>query len=178
MRRTILAFVFPFAIWPIAAFAADARIVRDGVTFSIGMRDTEGVTAFYAARGLSKLMLDAIGQTCFVGVGIHNNRNDTLWLDLDNWRFIDKTGREVKRITRPEWDTRWDRIKAPYAGRAAFDWTQLPENRDLQPSEPVGGNVAVIAPNSEFGLVARFRTGDGNVLEFTVPGLSCKEARP
>lgn len=167
-----------FLLLPIVTQAADTRINRHGMVFSVGMRNTEGVTAFYAARGLPKPMLDTIAQTCFVGVGILNERNDTLWLELANWRFIDQSGREVKRITRPEWDARWDRMNAPYAGRASFDWTQLPESRDLQPSEPVGGNVAVIAPNGEFSLIARFRTGSGEVLEITVPGLHCKEGGP
>lgn len=148
------------------------------MVFSIGMRNAEGVTAFYAARGFPKAMLDAIAQTCFVGIGIHNERKDTLWLELANWRFTDNAGREVKRIARPQWDARWERMNAPHASRAAFDWTQLPEARDLQPGEPVGGNVAVLAPDGAFKLNARFRTGSGEVIELTVPGLRCSEAKP
>lgn len=163
---------------PFATHAADARIKRDGIVLSIGLRNSEGVTAFYAARGFPQTMLEKIGQTCFVGAGIHNERTDTLWLELANWRFTDDTGREVKRITRPEWDALWDTMNAPYASRATFDWTQLPESRDLQPGEPVGGNVAVVAPKGEFSLNARFRTGGGELIEIQVPGLRCTEAKP
>ncbi|NWG87098.1 MAG: hypothetical protein HXY26_06235 [Hydrogenophilaceae bacterium] len=174
MRLLLCLFMF----LPLASQAADARIARDGMVMSIGMRNSEGVTAFYAARGFSKEMLEVIGQSCFVGVGIYNERRDTLWLELANWRFTDAAGREVKRITRPEWDARWDKMNAPFAARAAFDWTQLPESRDLQPGEPVGGNVAVVAPAGEFSLAARFRAGNGEVIEVTVPGLRCQEAKP
>ncbi len=160
------------------AQAADSRIARDGVVFSIGVRNSEGVTAFYAARGFPQPMLDAIGQTCFVGAGIHNERRDTLWLTLTDWRFSDAAGREVKRITRAEWDDRWTRMQAPYAARATFDWTQLPESRDLQPGEPVGGNIALVSPGGEFSLTARFRTAGGEVLEIAVPGLRCEGAKP
>lgn len=175
MRRLIALLLF----LPLAAQAADARIARDGVVFSIGMRHAEGVTAFYAARGFPQTMLSAIGQSCFVGVGIHNERRDTLWLELANWRFTDAAGREVRRISRPEWDARWEKMNAPHASRTTFDWTQLPESRDLQPGEPVGGNVAVATPVGEFNLAARFRTGSGEVIEITVPGLRCPdEAKP
>lgn len=168
-----------FLLLPVAASAADARITRAGMTMSIGLRNAEGVTAFYAARGFPQDMLAVIGRTCFVGVGLHNERRDTLWLELAEWRFTDAAGREVKRITRPEWDARWEAMQAPHAARATFDWTQLPESRDLQPGEPVGGNVAVLPPAGEFRLDARFRTGSGEWIEVTVPGLRCPtEARP
>lgn len=161
------------------AQAADTRIERDGVVFSIGPRNAQGVTAFYAARGFSQEMLAAIGRTCFVGVGIRNERRDTLWLELAEWRFAEPDGREVRRIARPEWDARWQAMDAPHAARATFDWTQLPESRDLQPGEPVGGNVALMPPAGEFALKARFRTGGGKLIEIGVPGLRCPaEARP
>lgn len=163
---------------PFPAQAARERFTQDGVVFSITVRNIEGVTAFYAARGFPKAMLDAIAQTCFVGVGIHNERKDTLWLEMSNWRFTDSAGREVKRITRPEWDARWERMHAPYAARATFDWTQLPESRDLQPGEPVGGNVAITPPDDEFSLSARFRTGNNETIQVTVPGLRCTGIKP
>lgn len=160
---------------PLAAQAAGERFTRDGVEFSIAVRNADGIRAFYAARGFPRAMVEAIAQTCLVGVGIHNERSDTLWLELANWRFTDAEGREVKRISRQAWDARWEKMNAPLAARATFDWTQLPERRDLQPGEPVGGNVAVEAPSGEFRLTARFRTGSGEVLEIQMPGLRCPQ---
>jgi hypothetical protein len=158
---------------PLLAQAAGERLTLAGVEFHISVRDPEGIKAFYAARGFPKEMVTAIARTCLVGVVIQNQRDDTLWLELDNWHFSEPGGREVARVTRPEWDALWERLHAPLAARATFDWTQLPERRDLQPGEPVGGNVAVHAPAGDFMLTARFRTGSGADVELQVPGLHC-----
>jgi hypothetical protein len=160
--------------------AAGERFTAHGAEFSISVRPAEGTAAFYAARGFPKDMVAAIATACLVGVGILNGREDVLWLELKNWRFTDTQGQEVKRITRPAWDARWEAMNAPLAARATFDWPQLPESRDLQPGEPVAGNVAVETPAGEFSLTAGFRTGNGEQFEVRVPGLRCKpmEARP
>lgn len=165
---------------PLAANAAADRFTAHGAEFSIAVRPVEGTMAFYAARGFPRDMVRAIAGTCFVGVGIRNEREDVLWLELEHWRFSDAAGREVKRITRPEWDARWEGLGAPLAARATFDWTQLPESRDLQPGEPVGGNVALETPGGEFALTALFRTGTGETFQIQAPGLRCKPegARP
>jgi hypothetical protein len=165
---------------PLATQAAGERFTRNGAEFSISVRAPEGTTAFYTARGFPPDMVTAIAQACLVGVGIRNEGDDVLWLELDNWHFTDVAGQEVPRITRPEWDARWEAMHAPQSARATFDWTQLPESRDLQPGEPVGGNVAVHAPVGDFSLTARFRTGNGETFEIQVPGLRCKpmEAKP
>ena len=165
---------------PLNVHAAGGGFTHRGVEFRIAVQNPEGAKAFYSARGFPREMVEAIAQVCLVGAGIRNERSDTLGLELAHWHFIDATGQEVKRITRPEWDARWDAMNAPLAARATFDWTQLPETRDLQPGEPVGGNVAVEAPGREFSLAARFRTGSGEVLEIKVPGLRCagEEVKP
>jgi len=167
-------------VTPLSLQAAGNRFSAQGVDFNIAVRAPEGTSAFYAARGFPKAMVDAIAQACLVGVGIHNKRDDVLWLELDSWRFTDTAGHDVPRITRPAWDARWAAMDAPLAARATFDWTQLPESRDLQPGEPVGGNVAVEAPAGEFTLKASFRTGKGEIIPIEVPGLRCKalEAKP
>jgi hypothetical protein len=158
---------------PIAALAAELRILREGVELRVSPRTPEQITAFYSARGFPPEAVQIIARACFLGVGIHDQRPDTLGLELSNWRFTDAAGHEVRRITRPEWDARWQALDVPLAARSTFGWTQLPESRDLQPGEPVGGNVAVEPPAGEFSLSARFRTGSGEVLEITVPGLRC-----
>ena len=62
------------------------------------------------------------------------------------------------------------------ANRATFGWTQLPEVRDLRPSEPVGGNVALLPPPGRFRLEARFATGvhkQGKEIVVILDDLSC-----
>ncbi len=163
---------------PFAAPAADQRLHVDGIEFSIGPRPPEGIRAFYLARGFPRVAVDAIASTCLLGVGIRNTRPDTLWLELANWRFTDGAGREVRRITRPDWETRWQALDVPPAARATFGWTQLPEVRDLQPDEPVGGNVAIEPVAGEIVLAARFRTGSGPLIEIRVAGLRCPDTGP
>jgi hypothetical protein len=160
-------------IWPLLAHAAADRIVRDGVEMRVSPRTPDQTTAFYSVRGFPPKAVEDIAQACFLGVMIHNRRSDSLLLELDNWRFTDAAGHEVKRITRPQWNARWQALDVPLAARATFGWTQLPESRDLLPDEAVGGNVPVEPPSGEFTLSARFRTGSGGEVDITVPDLSC-----
>ena len=162
--------------WPLFSFAADTRIVRDGLSFYLSARTPEQTDAFYSARGLPQPAVQAIAQTCFLTVGLHNRSADIVWLDLAQWRFADASGREIMRISLPEWAARWQKMGVPLAAQATFGWTQLPETRDMQPDEDVGGNVPLIPPPGEFTLVARFptgATGKGKPIIISVPGLTC-----
>ncbi len=162
--------------WAPLAFAADTRITREGLDFFISVRTPEQTSAFYAARGLPPAAVQAIAKSCFLTVGLHNRRTDTLWLDLTMWRMADASGREIARISQPEWTARWNALKVPLAAQATFGWTQLPETRDMQPDESVGGNIPIVPPPGTFTLTARFRTGaqgTGKPVEISVPGLSC-----
>lgn len=158
------------------AGGAQAAAPARELGFSISVRTPEQVTAFYSARGFPDQAVRALVNSCLLTVGMHNNRPDVVWLELANWRFTDAQGREVRRITRRDWEARWEQLQVPPASRATFGWTQLPESRDLQPGEPVGGNVAVLPPTGPFTLEARFRTGqrkDGPVLRVHIPDLRC-----
>lgn len=157
-------------------FAADARLAREGVELFVSARTPEQIVAFYSARGLPPAALQEIAKACFLTVGLHNKRKETLWLEPAQWRFIDADGKAVARITRAEWTARWKALQVPLAGQSTFGWTQLPESRDLYPDETVGGNLTVVPPGGNFSLIARFRTGadgQGQVIELTVPGISC-----
>jgi hypothetical protein len=133
--------------------------LHDGVSFRIAPGRPDAVAAFYEARGFPPPAIRALRESCFLSVVIRNQRSDVVWLELDRWRFIDDTGRAVERLARPYWDARWDRLGLPATNRATFGWTQLPEQRDLRPDEPVGGNVLVTPPPGRFRLEARFATG-------------------
>jgi hypothetical protein len=159
-------------------FAAETRITREGVDFYISARTAEQTSAFYSARGLPLTAVQEISKACFLTVGLHNRRTDTLWLDLSAWRLTDAKGLAVARISRPEWTARWNALQVPLAAQSTFGWTQLPETRDMQPDESVGGNVPIVPPTGKFTLTAHFRTGangTGQPLEIKVPGLSCTQ---
>lgn len=162
--------------WAPFSLAADTRITRDGLDFYISARTPEQTNAFYSARGLPLNAVQEIAKTCFLTVGLHNRGTDTVWLNLSNWRFTDASGRELKRISLEEWRARLSALQAPLAAQATFGWTQLPETRDMQPDETVGGNVPVVPSPGTFTLKARFPTGaagTGKPIEISVPGLSC-----
>ena len=157
------------------AHASDEAAV-DGIVFSISSRTPDQLVAFYSARGFPANALQYLTRRCFLTIGIRNRRQDVVWLELTKWRFIDAQGREVQRIRRNDWDQRWKEINLPKPARAAFGWTQLPESRDLQPDEPIGGNVALLPPQGSFTLQANFRIGhakNGRVVSVRVPDLTC-----
>lgn len=159
-----------------AGRAADPDHRAEGLSLSLTVRAPDQLLAFYSARGFPAPALDHITRACFVTVSVRNERDSVVWLELAHWRFYDARGRELRRIARPDWNTLWEKIRLPAANRSTFGWTLLPETRDLQPREPVGGNVTLAAPAAPFTLEARFYTDRdkrGQLLTVRVPGLSC-----
>jgi len=147
-----------------------------GLVMSVTVRKPDQQFAFYSARGFPVDAVRQIAQRCFLTVGVRNERNDIVWLELDEWRFLDDRGGEHKRIKRNEWNALWKRINLAPAYLATFGWTQLPERRDLHSGESAGGNVTLTPPPSPFALEARFRTGHdgkGPVLQVRFDNLVC-----
>lgn len=156
--------------------AASGRAQVDGLEFSVEARTPEQLTAFYTARGLPANAVDEIARHCVLTVIMRNRRKDVVWLIPARWRFVDANGRALKRITRPQWQQAWQRLKVPAAARNTFGWTQIPERRDLQPDEPVGGNMALAMPQAAFTLFAEFPVGAVDAkraLRVQVPNLRC-----
>lgn len=118
----------------------------------------EQMAAFYEARGFPKAAIERIRRTCFVMAHIENRGERILWLDLNDWRFTGAGG-AIRRLDQAYWDGVWDEIDMPPASRSTFGWTQLPALRDLQPGEPVGGNVVLPRSDAPFTLEADFPSG-------------------
>ena len=179
MSRSLLFGLFSVALTvvPAAVTAQPEHADKDpGIVLYASPRTLEQIAAFYEARGFPHAAIEALTQTCFVTVSFHNRGGDVVWLELSRWRFVDEQGREVKRRDRAYWNALWEKLGVPMANRATFGWTQLPEVRDLQPSEPVGGNVALPPPSGRFRLEARFATGarkQGKDIMVTLDDLSC-----
>lgn len=148
---------------------------REGVTMSISARTPEQIKAFFSARGFAKAALASLRDACFLTVGIRNASNDVVWLELDRFKLSDEAGKPLSRITRAQWKTRFKKFKVPAASQATFGWTQLPETRDLQPDEPVGGNIALPRHNGPIKLVAEFRREGKSPLVFEFPNLRCPQ---
>ncbi len=121
-------------------------------------RTPQQTAAFYEARGFPTSAVEVLKQSCFVTVRIHNRSNTVVWLELDNWRFVTDTG-GIRRLERAYWSSRWRSLALPQRNRSTFQWTLLPESRDLQPDEPVGGNITLPTSDQPFAVEARFAVG-------------------
>jgi len=158
--------------------AADDRreIEHKLITFRLIMRKPENIAAFYEARGFSSMALEKLQQPCFLSAIIRNHSDKVVWLELDNWRFTSE-GREVTRYGRSYWDQQWQQLNVPMAHRSTFGWTQLPEQRNLQPHEPVGGSMALQRTDKPLTLEAHFNTGSdkqGETFVIRLEGLRCQ----
>ena len=118
----------------------------------------EQMAAFYEARGFPRNAIERIRNTCFVTVHIENKSRSTIWLEKKNWK-TSSNGKPLPRLGRDYWDEQWNDIDLPLAKRSTFGWTQLPEVRDLQPDEPVGGNIVFPDTTETFDLAAYFYLG-------------------
>jgi hypothetical protein len=119
----------------------------------------EQMAAFYEARGFPQEALDLITKTCFVTVHIENRSRQVIWLDMDEWKFISR-GKPLQRLDRDYWEAQWDNINLRQASRSTFGWTQLPQLRDLQPDEPVGGNIVFPGNTERFNMTLNLPTGN------------------
>ena len=142
----------------------------------------EQMTAFYEARGFPKPALQQIGKLCFVTAHIENKSQRVIWLETANWDLASE-GKAVQRVNKQQWTAWWDKINLPDANRSTFGWTQLPAIRDLQPDEPVGGNIILAGDIERFDLRARFMTGQdkrGGMLDIQFRDITCpkEEATP
>ena len=137
-----------------------APLVFENDMFSaqLNPRSPRQVAGFYEARGFPRRALESLKGSCFLTVRMRNRSPTVVWLELDNWRFFTGT-RELKRLSRADWDSRWRRLALPQANRSTFRWTLLPESRDLRSDEPVGGNVTLPATDTPFAVEASFATG-------------------
>ena len=141
----------------------------------------EQITAFYEARGFPKAALELISNSCFVTVHIENKSRRVIWLETAGWRFSSNK-QPLQRLGKEAWDDHWEEINLPLANRSTFGWTQLPVQRDLQPGEPVGGNIVLGGDVKKFSLEAPFLTGKdkrGGLLDLRFQDIDCaKEAPP
>ena len=142
----------------------------------------EQIFAFYEARGFPKAALDRLRKVCFVTVHIENKSQRVIWLETANW-YLAVDGERIQRVNKQQWTSWWDDIKLPSANRSTFGWTQLPAVRDLQPDEPVGGNIILGGEVKHFDLQARFLTGQdkrGGMLDIQFRDIKCPkgEANP
>jgi hypothetical protein len=141
-----------------AAPADEPYVENSDISMSLRPHSPDQMAAFYEARGFPRSAVQRLRHACFITVHVENRGRQVVWLELKNWHFLTGKG-EIHRLDRSHWDSVWDEIGLPPANRSTFGWTQLPAVRDLQPGEPVGGNVILPVTDGAFTLHADFLTG-------------------
>jgi hypothetical protein len=169
---------FALALLALLAGSAQARVegVKEGVRYTIIPRTPEQIAAFYEARGLPPMAIDALAGACFFTVTLVNGSRDRVWVELERWELREAGGARLTRIARADWNARWDQIGVAAAQRATFGWTLLPEVRDLHPAEPVGGNLTVTPTTKPISLIVRLPKGvnkEKGEIAIEVSGLRC-----
>jgi len=172
-------------LWAIPALTraetpAEPYVAADGIAMYVRLYTPDQMAAFYEARGFPRGAIERLRQSCFVMAHIENRGERVIWLELKNWRFLSGKG-EIRRLDRNYWDSVWNDIGLPQASRATFGWTQLPDERDLQPGEPAGGNVILPATDETFTLQADFLTGKdkrSGMINVRFENLRCARDQP
>ena len=155
-------------------------VENDRLFMLLRLHTPEQISAFYEARGFPPGALERIRQACFITAHIDNKSNDLLWLETANWR-ITQSGKPVSRLGRDHWNRIWDEISLPQSKRSTFGWTQLPDVRDLQPTEPVGGNIALPRNGKPYDITVNFHTGADKrrgMISIEFENLHCAEDPP
>ena len=119
-------------------------ISDDGVDVMLSPRAPAQMSAFYEARGFPKEMIDILSKQCFITVGVQNNREDVVWMNLKNWKFSNKD-KEITRYHRDDWKQQWIKMNIPMNFQSTFRWTLIPEKLDYRPDEREGGNIILPA---------------------------------
>jgi len=155
------------------------RYQDDQVSARVIMRTPDQLTAFYLGREFNRAAIDKILATCFVTPIVHNKTLDVLWVDLDLWQFT-QDGRVIARIKRDYWPDKWRAADLPQAHQSTFNWTLMPEVRDLRLDEGVGGSVVIPMQDKPFTLTMKLPTGadrKGPVKTIVFEDLQCVQNR-
>jgi hypothetical protein len=172
-----------FYLFAGAAHAAKIKLKEPGiwnyedklVRIEVRLQGPENMGAFYEARGFTRAAIELVAAKCFVTVSILNKAYPVLWLEPARWSIVTKD-KTIKRYPIDFWQQQFDSVALPDAKRAAFRWTQIPEQRDLRPDEPVGGNISLPPLTEKFTLALEFDIGADRSerLQMQFPDLYCK----
>ena len=161
-------------------FAGNTNAVEgktvDGVYLKATVRTPVQMAAFYEARGFPPEATSLLSKFCFVTVIIRNRSDQVVWLEPSRWTIETHDNQIFSPLTPEDWSQQWDTVGLAAAQRATFQWTQLPKIRDLQPHEPVGGNLTLRRFPGKFKLKMVFATGEkreGKPVRAEIPGLTC-----
>ena len=152
---------------------------NDFLKLTVTPRTAQQMAAFYEGRGFPAEAIKLTRTACFFTIGIHNKSRDIIWLETANWQFQTASG-PLKRITRDEWQQRWQQIGLALPYQSTFRWTLLPAELDFQPDEHEGGNITLSRTDKPFNLHASFATGKDKQkprIDVRIANLRCGESK-
>lgn len=149
------------------------------IRIEVRLQRPENMAAFYEARGFSTAGIKLVASKCFITIGMLNKGFPVLWLEPARWSIVTQN-QTIKRYPMSYWQQQFDNIALPDANRAAFRWTQLPEQRDLRIDEPVGGNITLPPLTEKFTLIMEFDVGRDRTERYQkkFPDLHCAGRLP
>lgn len=176
IRKIFIALLLVASNTAMSAAPQPIIINKKGLEIRVRPHTPPQMAAFYEARGFPVSAIPELEKACFMTVGVVNNRKDIVWLEPAAWVMKDARGRKVHLFSLKHWKALWRRHRVSAAAETAFRWTQLPQERDLHPQEPVGGNISFTPTVGPYSLTTRFRLGPRKTagpLEITISGLPC-----
>ncbi len=174
--------MWPSALLVVAAMQPTQPIIlrQQQVEVELTPRTPDQMASFNEARGFPAPMVAILKQHCYITIGIHNQGDTRVWLDLANWRF--QAGeKRLEPVTRAQWKQRWQRMQIPPGKQATFRWTLIPETLDYLPGEEEGGNVILPFTDQWITLDAVMPTGEhqrGEPVRFHTEKLYCAQDAP
>lgn len=179
LKPVLIAFIVIVSLLSTIANAAEwnppHKFKNDNIRIGVYPRTPSQMAAFYEGRGFPKPAIEETTKYCFITIGMRNTGKQKIWLDLKHWRFYNENG-EIKRKNRKQWKDTWNVMKVPLSKQSTFNWTTLPEARDLHVDEPVGGNVTLAPTYTPFTIEAKFPTGEnkeGKPLVVKIENIRC-----
>jgi hypothetical protein len=137
------------------------------------------MAGFYTGRGFPDFAIEEVKQYCFITTGLRNKSNDTVWLDMHNWRFSTEDG-ELKRYERSYWPPYWTKLGLEKRFQSTFRWTLIPEQLDFHPNEGEGGNIVLARTRKPITLTASIAVGKDKhkVYDIRIDNLYCAYDEP
>ena len=82
-------------------------------------RTLNQMSAFCEARGFQPATVELLSKQCFITIRIYNTGRQSIWLDLDNWRFSTNS-KPLERLHCNQWKPIWADMETPPGEAVCF----------------------------------------------------------
>jgi hypothetical protein len=146
----------------------------DGIKAQQIQRIPDQTRAFFQGRDFSREDADHIAAACVFQTLFYNQGQQTLHLDLAEWRARVGNGWKPLILT-SDWQRDWEARGSPQSARIAFQWALFPNVQEFAPGDWNMGMVTYpVAHGGSFDLRLAWHVG-GSRHEALLKGLRCAE---